>query len=231
MIVKDLKEISKHLKIDKEYNEKKVRSNSRSIIPESGDTEKDSDQELFYRAMEGVRPMSEGSGREVVAVKHQVSGIKPRKKNSPKDKYLEKFLNGDIEFELEFTDEYIQGNVKGLDPRIFRKLKAGSFSPESHLDLHGLNSEDAYFNLISFVKKNYLEGKRCLLVIPGRGKNSPLGKSILKENLQCWITRDPLKRVVLAFCSAIPKHGGAGAVYILLRKYKKYRGKIFWERY
>ena len=38
MIVKDLKEISKHLKIDKEYNEKKVRSNSRSIIPESGDT-------------------------------------------------------------------------------------------------------------------------------------------------------------------------------------------------
>jgi len=40
-----------------------------------------------------------------------------------------------------------------------------------------------------------------------------------------------LKRVVLAFSTAIPKHGGAGAVYVLLRKYKRSRGKILWERY
>ncbi len=231
MVIRDLKEISKHIKIHKDKDEEKVRSKSRPVLPEPVDAGKDSDQELFYRAMEGVRPISGVGGREVVAVKHHVSNIKKSRKNSRKDKYLEKFLKGDIEFELEFTDEYIQGNVKGLDPRIFRKLKAGSFSPESHLDLHGLNSDDAYVSLISFVKKNYLQGKRCLLVIPGRGKNSPLGRSILKENLQFWITRDPLKRVVLAFCSAIPKHGGAGAVYILLRKYKKHRGKIFWERY
>jgi DNA-nicking Smr family endonuclease len=84
--------------------------------------------------------------------------------------------------------------------------------------------------LLLFVKKNYLGGKRCLLIIPGRGKNSPQGRGVLREQLQAWLTRNPLKRVTLAFTSAKPQHGGAGALYILLRKYKKSRGKIIWER-
>ena len=36
--------------------------------------------------------------------------------------------------------------------------------------------------------------------------------------------------VVLAFCTAQPKHGGAGALYVLLRKYRKDRGKVRWDR-
>ena len=39
-----------------------------------------------------------------------------------------------------------------------------------------------------------------------------------------------IKRVVLAFCTALPKHGGAGALYVLLRQYRKTQGKILWDR-
>lgn len=39
----------------------------------------------------------------------------------------------------------------------------------------------------------------------------------------------PLKRIVLAFTTALPRHGGSGAVYLLLRQARKERGKIFWE--
>jgi len=53
---------------------------------------------------------------------------------------------------------------------------------------------------------------------------------VLRERLQAWLTRDPFKRIVLAFCTALPKHGGAGALYVLLRKRKK-DGKINWERW
>ncbi|MCA1987238.1 MAG: Smr/MutS family protein, partial [Desulfovibrio sp.] len=53
---------------------------------------------------------------------------------------------------------------------------------------------------------------------------------IIKDRVQGWLTRDPFKRVVLAFCTALPKHGGAGAIYVLLRKFNKTKGKIVWER-
>jgi hypothetical protein len=39
----------------------------------------------------------------------------------------------------------------------------------------------------------------------------------------------PVKEVVLAFVTALPRHGGAGALYVLLRKFKKTRGKVRWE--
>ena len=71
------------------------------------------------------------------------------------------------------------------------------------------------------MREQYVHNKRCVLLIPGRGKNSPLGVGVLKKEVQHWLTREPLKRVVLAFCTALPKHGGTGALYVLLRKYKK----------
>ncbi len=136
---------------------------------------------------------------------------------------------GKVEFELSFGDEYMQGFVKDIDQKVFRQLRAGQFSPEAHLDLHGLNAEQAHLALLHFARENYLAGKRCLLVIPGRGANSPGGLPVLKEELKTWLTRDPLKRVVLAFVTALPRHGGAGALYVLLRKFKKTRGKVRWE--
>jgi DNA-nicking Smr family endonuclease len=53
---------------------------------------------------------------------------------------------------------------------------------------------------------------------------------ILRQGVQSWLTRDPVKRIVLAFCTAQPRHGGAGALYVLLRKHKKGQGKIFWDK-
>jgi DNA-nicking Smr family endonuclease len=70
---------------------------------------------------------------------------------------------------------------------------------------------------------------RALLLIPGRGKNSPDGVAVLRERVQAWLTQDPLKRVVLAFCTARPVDGGPGSLYVLLRKYRK-KGKVLWER-
>ena len=89
---------------------------------------------------------------------------------------------------------------------------------------------EAYAALTTFIKMSYNKGKRTVLLIPGRGKNSPEGYSVLRDSLERWLTRNPFKRVVLAFCTAQPKDGGAGALYVLLRKYKKSRGKIQWDR-
>lgn len=192
------------------------------------DAEPDDDQ-LFFSAMSGVAPMNPEHGRQV-DVRPEVPISKPPDPELQASKYMQAFLNGDIDFELEYTEEYMHGYVKGMDLKAFRKLKNGGLSMEAHMDMHGLNADQAYDTLLFFIRECYLQGKRSVLLITGRGSGSPGGMSVLKQAVQGWLTREPLRRVVLAFCTAQAKDGGTGALYVLLRKRKKTEGKVKWDR-
>lgn len=223
------------LKKDCSKKNKKAKHQGNAEISKSSENPADisSDEELFHQAMQDVEPLN-GKARGRMVSLHYHNYPPAKEKSNPEQQgrqYLRDLIQGKVEFEIEYTEEFLHGNIKGLDSKIFKKLKAGEFSPESHLDLHGLSSEDAHYNLLLFMKENYLNGKRCLLLVPGRGKNSPQGRGILRANIQSWLTRDPLKRIVLAFSTAKPRHGGAGAMYVLLRKFKKNQGKIYWEKF
>jgi len=61
---------------------------------------------------------------------------------------------------------------------------------------------------------------RCILIVCGRGLNSAGRQPVLKQNLVTWLTRAPLKRIVLAFACARSRDGGAGAFYVLVRRNK-----------
>lgn len=188
---------------------------------DSGDPE---DGSAFFSAVKDVQPLS-GRGREV-----------PPEVPAPVSSFIEEsnplqdFMDGKLEFTLAFTDEYLEGHVIGLDLMTVGKLQAGQFSPEAHIDLHGMNAQQAFQALVGFFRGAYLKGLRTLLVVPGRGLNSPQGMSILRDKLQDWLTQEPFRRVVLAFCTAKPADGGAGALYVLMRKYRKDRGKVYWDR-
>ncbi|MBZ2171338.1 Smr/MutS family protein [Nitratidesulfovibrio sp. SRB-5] len=201
-----------------------VRQRSRQAVTDHDHTPPPDEDNLFTKAMSGVRTLA-GKGREVPPE------TAPREAAAPAVGHpLQDFMDGTVEFALEFTDEYLEGHVVGLDALTVGKLRAGQYSPEGHLDLHGMNALQAYEAMIGFMRAAYHKGMRTVLVIPGRGKNSPDGMGVLREKVQAWLTHDPFKRVVLAFCTAQPTHGGAGALYVLLRKYKKSRGKIQWDR-
>jgi len=190
------------------------------------------EEDLFARAMSGVNRMGgQATGRQVVARVTPASPPPPADPDAEVRARLADLVSGKVEFELEFTDEYVQGFVKGMEQKLFRQLKAGQYSPEAHLDLHGLNADQAYESLLHFMREAYFNGRRTILLIPGRGMNSPGGMPVLKQELKSWLTRDPLKRVVLAFCTAQARHGGAGALYVLLRQRKKTEGKIKWENW
>ena len=182
----------------------------------------DEEAAAFLTAMGSVSPLSCG-GRDVAPAPEP--GTPP----PHDDTSLQDFLDGKLEFALSFTDEYLEGHVVGLDQMILNKLRAGGLSPEANLDLHGLNAMQAFEAMRGFFKGSWYKGLRTVLVVPGRGRNSPDGFGILREKLQSWLTQDPFKRVVLAFCTAQPHDGGPGSVYVLLRKYRK-KGRIYWER-
>ena len=180
---------------------------------------------LFAKAMQGVAPVTT-KGRDVPKPAKNKGKTAP-----PVDpaKSLRDLLEGRLEFALYHSDEFMEGHVVGIDPMIPVRLRAGQFSPEAHLDLHGQNAEQAHASLTWFIKNAYQRGLRTVLVVTGRGKNSPDGVGVLRPLLQRWLSKEPFKRVVLAFCTAKSGDGGPGAVYVLLRKYKKSRGKIVWE--
>lgn len=182
-------------------------------------------EDLFGKAMQGVAPLA-ARGREIAppstAGAAQMPPVDPAKA-------LRDLLEGRVEFALYHSDEYMEGHVVGVDHAVLGRLRAGQLSPEGHLDLHGQNARQALDALTLFIKNAYQRSLRTVTVVTGRGKNSPGGIGVLRPMLQEWLTKDPFKRVVLAFCTAQPSDGGPGAVYVLLRKYKKSRGKIIWE--
>ncbi|MGE4193258.1 MAG: Smr/MutS family protein [Pseudodesulfovibrio sp.] len=187
------------------------------------------EQEIFLAAMQGVQRMDGESGRQVSPAVQTAAAQQLSEEDQARND-LERFMRGDIEFELEYTEEYMYGYVRGLDIKTFQQLKNGSLSVAGHLDLHGMTSDQARDSLLFFIRESYLQGHRCVLVVTGRGKNSPGGQPILRTETEAWLTKEPLRRVVLAFCTAQPKDGGAGALYVLLRRQKKTEGKVQWDR-
>lgn len=187
--------------------------------------------DLFSRAMTGVArlPGEAGSGRAVAPKAPPRPAARAVDEEAEALSALSDLVSGKVEFEISMSDEYVQGFVRGTDSKIVMQLRAGRYSPEAHLDLHGFTTEEAREALTRFIREAYLSGKRCVLLITGRGVNSPGGLSVLREEVKGWLTRDPLKRVVLAFCTSLSRHGGAGALYALLRKHKKTAGKVRFE--
>ena len=200
------------------------RRNDASLMAEAAGAPSDEDDcRDFFSAIKGTTPLA-GSGRDI-----PVEPVAPPVPVHDPRHPLQDFMDGKVEFSVAATAEYAEGHVLGLDLGIVAQLQSRQFSPEAHIDLHGLNSEQAFSNLVAFFRSSYYKGVRVALVVTGRGLNSMNGVPILRAKVQDWFTHDPFKRVVLAFCTAKQEDGGAGAFYVLLRKFKKSAGKIRWD--
>ncbi len=130
---------------------------------------------------------------------------------------LAELVLGDGAFTVEEAPQ-LDGAVQGFDARVRQKLRAGEFSVQAELDLHGHTREEARGEVDRFIQAARVAGHRCVLIVTGRGLHSENEKSVLKEGLAEWLTSGRAGRQVLAFSDARPKHGGAGAVYVLLRR-------------
>ena len=131
---------------------------------------------------------------------------------------LEALVSGEAPFDIADSDEYIEGRVAGLDPGLVRKLRRGEFSVQAHLDLHGRSRTEAKGEVDAFLRRSREQGKRCVLLVHGRGLHSKDQVPVLKEALRSWLATARFGRHVLAFATARPQDGGAGAIYVLLRR-------------
>lgn len=104
-----------------------------------------------------------------------------------------------------------------LDAATDRRLRRGQLAIEGRLDLHGDTRAEGYAELAEFIANSHEAGRRCLLVITGRGDVAG-ERGVLRRNLPQWLGGPSLRPYVLGVSPAQPKHGGLGAFYVLLRK-------------
>jgi DNA-nicking Smr family endonuclease len=175
------------------------------------------EEDLFWREMQDVTPMKKDEKMRV----HTPPPTLARRAQTDEAEALAELYDlvaGRSGFDITDTDEYIEGCVSGLDTRLVRKLRQGDFSRQAALDLHGMTGDQAQSEVEQFLIKAARAGVRCVLIIHGRGRNSPGQVPVLKDRLQQWLTRTKLAKMILAFTTARPHDGGPGALYVLLRR-------------
>ncbi|MBS40456.1 MAG: hypothetical protein CMM83_01825 [Rhodospirillales bacterium] len=104
-----------------------------------------------------------------------------------------------------------------IDKRTLARLRRGQLRPEARLDLHGMTRGQAYKKLMTFLQDSQALGKRCVIIITGRGRLSQ-GGGVLKRETPDWLNSPQARSRVLAISVAAPCDGGAGALYVMLRR-------------
>lgn len=106
----------------------------------------------------------------------------------------------------------------GIDKRTSQRLGRGQLDIEARLDLHGLTQDEAHARLGGFIRRSVAAGKRCVLVITGKGFKPTGETGVLRQSVPRWLNEPDMRRAIVALRSAQPKDGGEGALYVLLRR-------------
>ena len=115
------------------------------------------------------------------------------------------------------------GQEPGLDSHWNRKLKAGQVAPDYTMDLHGASLEAAYDRIMSGIAQARAMGARVVLVIAGRERGAdPADRSTkrgaIRAKLLDWLAASQHADAIAAVRRAHIRHGGEGALYLVLRR-------------
>ena len=118
-----------------------------------------------------------------------------------------------------------------LERRKARRIARGHHEIEARLDLHGQTQDEAHAALTAFIRRCHAAGLRTVLVITGKGGPAPerdahaapvhhpaRPRGVLKRNVPRWLAGPELRPYVISFSSAHVRHGGDGALYVMLRR-------------
>lgn len=178
----------------------------------------DSDEGLWHKVAEGIEPLKTRrrpapkppappaiAPPTDIAAKPRATAPKPQPPAKPP------------------LPELLPGTTAGIDKRTAQRLGRGQLAIEARLDLHGLTQDEAHAKLAGFVRRSAAAGKRCVLIITGKGFKPPYNKmggetGVLRQAVPRWLNEPSMRRDIVALRHAQPKDGGEGALYVLLRR-------------
>ena len=181
------------------------------------------EDELFSREMTGVAP---------IARKQRVDTGKRKRDDQPglaqRRRAAVTLAGVDRNF---FSTEYapllapmdlVEFHRPGIQHGVLRKLRLGQYPLEATLDLHRRSVDEARVDVFEFLQECVQLGLRSVLVSHGKGGRDGEGRAMLKSYCAHWL---PQVAEVLAVHTAQQRHGGYGALYVLLKKGEKARNE------
>ena len=111
-----------------------------------------------------------------------------------------------------------------LDGKWDHDLRTGKVTPDRLVDLHGCTLTQAHARALSALDGAVAAGDRLIVMVTGRAPASdrtridrPL-RGIIRASIGDWLRASPLAGRIAAIRPAHARHGGAGALYIVLRR-------------
>ena len=170
----------------------------------------DDDAALFDSAMRDVKKIDGKRGRPVPPPKTISSVQKPSPPSvkTPPPSSLKS---------IAALPSLAAGTSADVDSRTLDRLRRGRLRPEARLDLHGMTQDKAHLALNRFIAEAQSSGVRSIIIITGKGRISE-GGGVLRNQVPQWLNAPSIRPSILAFSPAQPKDGGAGALYVMLRR-------------
>ena len=111
----------------------------------------------------------------------------------------------------------------GLDASWDRRLRAGTLSPDFTLDLHGHTLDQAHRRLDMGLGRAKTMGARVVLLITGKQRPAEAAdrgerRGAIRAKVLDWLAAGPHASDIAAIRKAHRRHGGEGALYLVLRK-------------
>ncbi len=180
--------------------------------------EAENDSELFLRAVAGVQKLRDENAPIGEPAQQQRLSWKDLTLTT-QDQQL--FLHamrqvGTTLIDFQHGTDESEDRHRRSPSRRMRQLKRGTIRISQELDLHGLLRDEAISRLEHFIKRAFSRGMEAVLVITGKGINSPEGP-VLRGAAEAWF-RGKGKRMVAEFSPAPRDKGGTGAFVVFLKK-------------
>lgn len=174
---------------------------------------KDNEKQLFIEAMKGVRPIAHKKIKTLANSPNLHKKLVIRQKGQEENLLKDSQLPIYEELNEVTAEQNISFQRNGVQPRQMKNLRKGLYPIEATLDLHQCTLDKAANQLEDFIDSAVLSNLRTVLIVHGKGLHSQNQMARLKNHVVKWL---PQMQCVLAFCSASPRDGGAGALYVRL---------------
>lgn len=196
--------------------------------PEPRPQAEDPDEMLtFERLMSGVTPLDSDGARRVPKSETEVESdlAKYARSHGAKQQEaaeqealarLHALVEEGSRFEVQDDGRRIEGRRRGVDGGLVRRMRHGELPVDATIDLHGMRVEKAKEAVGAFVRDRRAKGDRVVVIVHGRGRNSPGQHPVLRGEVAAWLSDGPAAKHVSAFLTAPDEHGGEGAMSVLL---------------
>jgi len=172
------------------------------------------DDDLFKQELEGVRPLVQDKVPLTKTSTTPTESQLARRQAAITDLKQDDNLLTTEYVEMVDPHDIIEFKRPGVQEGVYRKLRLGKYPVDAVLDLHRKTVEQARREVFEFIRDSARIGVRTVMILHGKGDRSQQ-PALLKSYVNKWLPSLP---AVMAFHSAQKQHGGAGAMYVLLRK-------------